>query len=54
MVNVNNDELTLGQYNADADYSESKCEFVYFKRSLFFQGKGFCLFCSWLAVLNSF
>lgn len=43
MVNVSNDELTLGQYNADADYSESKCKFAYFKRSLFFQGKGLCI-----------
>lgn len=40
-VNVNNYELTLGWYNADVDYSVSKCKFAYFKRSLFFQGKGY-------------
>lgn len=43
MVNVSNDELILGQYNADVDYSESKCKFAYFKRSLFFQGNSFCI-----------
>lgn len=43
MVNITNYELTLGQYNADVDYSEFKCKFAYFKRSVFFQEKGFCI-----------
>lgn len=43
VVNVNNDELTLGEYNADVNYSESKCKSAYFKSSLFFQGKSVCI-----------
>lgn len=52
-VDVNNYEFTLGQYNADVDYTASKCKFAYFKWSLLFQGKGYSIVLILVGCFNS-
>lgn len=50
MVNINNDELTLGQYNADVIIQGLNANLRILKALCFFRGRVFVLF--WLIVFT--